>query len=196
MKHYVTDLDIKGCTGCFTCWTKTPGKCIHSDDMEWIIPEILESDIIVHATPIYNKNITHYLQRLKERQLPMVLPWMVEQGETTRHPHRYQGIPTKAVLIAVAGFPDHQAFDIVKDLYPNALHILLPSSQILYSPEGSKHIKRFTYAVSESARQLVTHGTVDKNIRKRLVVEYSPEVKALIREGANASFENAMKKDS
>ena len=195
-KHYVTDLDIRGCTGCFTCWTKTPGKCIHSDDMEWIIPEILESDIIVHATPIYNNNITHYLQRMNERQLPMALPWMTEKGETTRHPRRHQRGPQKTVLIAVAGFPDHQAFDNVKLLYPNAIQILLPSSQLLLNPEGSKLITGFTEAVPEAARQLVGQGSVDENIKRRLVVEYSPEVKALIREGANASFENAMKKDS
>lgn len=24
---------IKQCIGCFTCWTKTPGVCIHKDDM-------------------------------------------------------------------------------------------------------------------------------------------------------------------
>ena len=24
---------IKYCIGCFTCWTKTPGNCIHKDDM-------------------------------------------------------------------------------------------------------------------------------------------------------------------
>ncbi len=24
---------IKNCIGCFTCWTKTPGQCIHKDDM-------------------------------------------------------------------------------------------------------------------------------------------------------------------
>ena len=24
---------IKNCIGCFTCWTKTPGICIHQDDM-------------------------------------------------------------------------------------------------------------------------------------------------------------------
>ncbi len=194
-KHYVTELKINGCRGCFTCWTKTPGRCVQRDDMDWIIPEILDSDILIHATPIYNNNITHYLQRLKERQLPLALPWMVEQGETTRHPSRHQRGPQKTVLIAVAGFPDHQAFEMVKLLYPNSLHILLPSSQILYSPEGSRLIAGFTEAIPEAARQLVTQGSVDEDIKRRLVVEYSPEIRALIREGANASFESAMKKD-
>ena len=25
--------NVKNCIGCFTCWTKTPGVCIHQDDM-------------------------------------------------------------------------------------------------------------------------------------------------------------------
>ena len=24
---------INNCIGCFTCWTKTPGECLHKDDM-------------------------------------------------------------------------------------------------------------------------------------------------------------------
>jgi len=24
---------IRNCIGCYTCWTKTPGRCIHKDDM-------------------------------------------------------------------------------------------------------------------------------------------------------------------
>jgi multimeric flavodoxin WrbA len=24
---------VKNCIGCFTCWSKTPGECIHKDDM-------------------------------------------------------------------------------------------------------------------------------------------------------------------
>ena len=34
--HYVVDLNIKGCIGCFTCWTKTPGECVQRDDMDWM----------------------------------------------------------------------------------------------------------------------------------------------------------------
>jgi len=193
-KHYVTDLDIKGCTGCFTCWTKTPGRCIHRDDMDWLIPETKEAEIIIFGTPIYNGNITHYMQRMTERFLPTLLPWMEESGDTTHHPLRYEKKPQKRVLVAVAGFPDHQAFNIVKAISPDSLHILLPSSQILQDMEGKKLMKGFTDAVTESAKQLIRRGEVDQETKNKLVVEHSTEIKNLIREHANRYFEAHLEK--
>jgi len=39
---------IRNCVGCFTCWTKTPGKCIHKDDMtKELFPKWLKSDFVV-----------------------------------------------------------------------------------------------------------------------------------------------------
>ena len=33
---------INYCIGCYTCWTKTPGKCLHKDDMtEELFPKWL-----------------------------------------------------------------------------------------------------------------------------------------------------------
>jgi len=76
-KHHISDLDINGCRSCFTCWWKTPGKCMHSDDMDWILPRIGEADILLFGTPIYGNNITHYMQRLVERTFPFSLPEMI-----------------------------------------------------------------------------------------------------------------------
>jgi len=188
-RHYVCDLDVKGCLGCFACWTETPGRCVHRDDMDWIIPRWGEADVIYLGTPIYNYNITHYLQRLTERMLPTILHYMEEREGLTRHPERYERRPRKTVLAAVAGFPDLENFDVAKALFPDALHILLPSAQILEDPEGSKLVAFFTEAVKEAGRQIVTKGTVDENVRKNLVVDYPPEVKNMMREDANKYFE-------
>jgi len=40
-----------------------PGRCVHRDDMDWIIPRWREADVIYLGTPIYNYNIVHYLQK-------------------------------------------------------------------------------------------------------------------------------------
>ena len=50
---------IKNCIGCFSCWTKTPGICIHKDDMSHhLFPKWLASDIVIYATPLYNYAMT------------------------------------------------------------------------------------------------------------------------------------------
>jgi multimeric flavodoxin WrbA len=191
--HYVCDLDVKGCLGCFTCWTETPGRCVHRDDMDWIIPRWREADVIYIGTPIYNYNISHYLQRLTERMLPTALPFMEERDGSTSHPVRHERKPQKTVLAAVAGFPDLENFDIARMLFPDALHILLPSAQILEDPEASKQVAYFTDAVKEAGRQIVANGTVDEEVKKRLVVDYPPGVKAMLREDANRFFEALLK---
>ena len=40
-------LDIKPCRGCFSCWSKTPGKCCIHDDMQEIIEKILRADVVI-----------------------------------------------------------------------------------------------------------------------------------------------------
>jgi multimeric flavodoxin WrbA len=37
---------INYCIGCFTCWTKTPGECVHKDDMtKDLFPKYMASDL-------------------------------------------------------------------------------------------------------------------------------------------------------
>lgn len=47
------------------------------DDIGWVLPKMVEADAIVLGTPVYHYNIIHYLQRLRERTLPLTLPYMV-----------------------------------------------------------------------------------------------------------------------
>ena len=193
-KYYVVDLDIKGCVGCFTCWTKTPGKCIHRDDMDWIIPKYGEADIVYFGTPIYNYNIIHYLQRMTERMLPTALPYMEERDGTTRHPERYERKQQKTVLAAVAGFPDTENFNQAKGLFPNSMHIFLPSAQMIQDPKGGKFLTEFKNAVKEAGRQIVK-GEVDEEVKSRLIVDFPPEVKQMIREQANMFFEGQINRE-
>jgi multimeric flavodoxin WrbA/putative sterol carrier protein len=100
---------VKNCIGCFTCWTKTPGVCIHQDDMaNELFPKWLEADIAVYATPLYHFTVNAAMKAFIERTLPILEPFMVQVDGKTMHPLR-QEFP-KSVVLSVAGFPEASVF--------------------------------------------------------------------------------------
>ena len=101
---------VKNCIGCFTCWTKTPGRCIHQDDMtRELFPKWLEADLVVYATPLYHFLMNATMKAFVERTLPVLQPFFEEGEGRTRHPLRNKH-PRFAIL-AVAGFPEEAVFD-------------------------------------------------------------------------------------
>ena len=179
-KHYVTDLDIKGCLGCFSCWWVTPGRCSQRDDMDWLLPKIAEADVLYLGTPIYHYNIVHYLQRMRERTLPLAMPEMYIEDGDTHHPARSRNKEQVTVLAAVCGFPDLVNFRQVEGLYPNAVHVFLPAAQIIANEEGRKYLEGFKDAVVTAGRTLAEKGEITDEVRKKLVVEYPEEMKKMI----------------
>ena len=183
-KHHIADLNIGGCLGCFSCWWRTPGKCVQSDDMDWVLPAINDSDILVLGTPIYGRNTTHHLQRLVERTFLNSLPEMVVEDGATRHPSRAKKIP-KLVLVSTCGFPDLANFDHVRRLYPGALPILLPASQLLLNQEGREYLSGFLEVVRLAGCNMAGGEEVPGDLRERLIVDYPEEVKRTIVERHN-----------
>lgn len=101
---------IRYCSGCFTCWTKTPGQCIHQDDMtKELFPKWLASDLVVYASPLYHFTINAAMKAFIERTLPVLLPFFEQRNGVSHHPLR-QPFP-KAVFLSVAGFPERTVFD-------------------------------------------------------------------------------------
>lgn len=176
--HFVIDLDLKGCIGCFSCWWRTPGKCVHRDDMDWILPKMVEADAVVFGTHVYIYNITHHLQRLRERTLPLAQPDMEIREGDTHHPARFKRqTPQRRVVISVSGFPDQSNFNQIHGIFPDATKIFLPSSAVLYSPEGRQFVSGFLYAVKKAGRELAVNGDISNEIRGHLIVDFSLDVK-------------------
>ena len=101
---------VKNCIGCFICWTKTPGVCIHQDDMSNdLYPKWLEADLVVYATPLYHYTVNASLKAFIERTLPVLEPFFEQNAQKTYHPWRHQ--PPKVVFLSVAGFPEMSVFD-------------------------------------------------------------------------------------
>lgn len=188
-KHHIVDLNINGCRGCFNCWWVTPGECVQKDDMEKILPAIVEADVMLLGTPIYGRNVTHYLQKLLERTFVFTLPEMVAKDGETQHPGRIRRFP-RMVLAATCGFPDTSNFDIVRALYPMALPILLPAAQLLLYKEGKKLLLDFLQAVKLAGEIIAAGEELTKEMKDKLIVEFSDEMKGKIVEMHNRYSES------
>jgi len=92
---------IKYCIGCFSCMTKTPGKCVLKDDMtEELYPKWLESDLVVYATPLFHHTVNAPMKAFIERTWPTCLPFFEKDGDGRWH-HPWRHKPPAAVLLSV-----------------------------------------------------------------------------------------------
>lgn len=104
------DKRIRYCKGCLSCFTKTPGVCIHHDDMAGeLLPKWLAADLVVYATPLYNYAMTATLKAFIERTLPAMEPFFEIHEGRMYHPVRNK-FPASVVL-SVSGMPDRAHFD-------------------------------------------------------------------------------------
>ncbi len=66
--HCLSEETIHYCTGCKSC--AVDGKCIHNDDVQKIICEILQSQIVILASPSYWGDITGQMKVFIDRCTP------------------------------------------------------------------------------------------------------------------------------
>jgi len=163
---HLRDKKIRYCTGCFTCWTKTPGKCILQDDMtKELLPLLIEADLVVYATPLYHHTVNAHLKTFIERTLPCAQPFFEKRdnGKTT-HPMRFD--MGKAVVMSVAGFPEYSAFDqmsaYVRFLFGERLvaEIYRPAAESMMQAGMADRREAIKEALKKAGGELVKQGKV------------------------------------
>ncbi len=109
---YTKKLDIKPCQGDFICWTKTPGECHQKDDMQWLLPKMVEADAWVLATPLYVDGMNGPMKNLLDRAIPMLLPFFELRDGHNRHPIRSDATEgPRITLVSNSGFWEKDNFD-------------------------------------------------------------------------------------
>ena len=167
------DMKINSCTGCYTCWTKTPGECIFKDDMTDLRLKFRKADLIIFASPLYIFNVTGIMKNFLDRILPNMKPYMlIEEGET-RHPHRYPEDKQQGfVVFSAAGFPevDHN-FDGLKGMF-RCLHshletsflmgeFYMPGAELIAQPVYVERRKKVEQVCYNAGEQVVKEGKIN-----------------------------------
>lgn len=70
---YISDLDVKPCRGCLTCWGKTDGECvIKGDDADAVRKKTEEADVVIESYPLYFFGMPGPVKVLTDRMLGMM----------------------------------------------------------------------------------------------------------------------------
>ena len=118
---------IHPCTGCFSCWNRTPGKCVIPDGYENMGREIHHADEVIVLSRYVYGGFSGFVKNVFDRSLGYVLPQLqVVRGET-HHQKRY---------------PEEKAFSFI--FYGNSL-----------SEEEKLRAKNYVRAVCRNIRGYV-----------------------------------------
>ncbi|MBU0743783.1 MAG: flavodoxin family protein [Gammaproteobacteria bacterium] len=178
---YLNKLNIKPCLGCFSCWFKTPGKCVLQDDMQEILSKLNDFDLIIYATPLYIYSTTGIMKNFLDRSISLQLPFLIENKKDpgfTRHPNRFENNKIqKMFLVSSAGFPEMKYFSALVQTfkYKAQTHdmeylgeILMPGAGAFKIPAMQDNIDRYKKDLQTAGKQLSEQGKIDDDLLTRV----------------------------
>jgi len=166
--------NINHCSGCFSCWFKTPGQCIFSDDMKSLLEKYMSSDIVCFATPVYTWNMTATLKNFVDRLIPLRSP--VATQSDGNYDMKVRTKMPDVVVISNSGFPGESNFETIKAVFKSAnpvLEIYRNSGKLLKSnqDEIKATVDEYLSYVKEAGFELVNSGKVSDNLKTKLQME-------------------------
>lgn len=186
---------IAGCKGCFSCWSKTPGKCVIADDMQHVIDSELWADVIIWSFPLYYFSVPGGLKNLIDRQLPMSLPFMTERTDgvgSGSHPSRYDMSGKRHLIISTCGFYSaNKNYDSVRALFDhmcgkNAYEMIASGQGELFRvPELRERTEEYLKLVKKAGAEYAS-GTISNETKAMLSEPLYP--KEVFEKMADASW--------
>ena len=175
--EYIFNKNIKPCTGCYNCWTRTPGECVQQDDMKEMLDKIIECDILVYSTPLYIWSINGPMKTFMDRMLPLSNPFAEEKNGIVRKLGRDDVKYSKVVLVSTCGLPGVHNFDSLVHLFEAQCRFREKefSGALLFS--SSRAVKdtdreSVLAAAWEAGVQLVQKGKIGDEVLDRISRQY------------------------
>lgn len=111
------DMDIQYCTGCWTCWWKTPGRCVFKDDMEQVYPAMMAADRLVMFSPLSMGFVSSLLKKVNDRSVALLHPYIEIVQDECHHRKRYEKYPDLALIVNEEEDTDAYDLEIIADIY-------------------------------------------------------------------------------
>jgi multimeric flavodoxin WrbA len=127
----LSELDIHFCTGCWSCWWKTPGRCVFRDDMDTVLPAVIESDLVLVGTTAPFGMPSPVMKKTLDRSIPLVHPYIELHHGECHHRKRYEHYPNLALYAHAEDPSDFGRLDAWIRRYSRNFHapVVLSASQ-------------------------------------------------------------------
>lgn len=159
---------INECSGCFHCWSKTPGACCQTDQMTHeFFPKWMDCDLVIYGTPIYLHHMNSLMARFRERTIPGSPPLDKDRSGTNEQIRIRREAPN-VVWLSVSGLDRIEEFDSLSHYINStcpagsviAAEIFRPAAQYIRHPVNAAVKKEILKAVATAGRELVTKKRV------------------------------------
>ena len=172
---FLIDKNVGHCKGCFTCWFKTPGKCVMQDDMTELLGKYNAADVVCFASPIYTWNMTAALKNFVDRLVPLKSPLIVNSGGNfdlaDSKPKTQQ-----FVVISNCGFPGNNNFETMKVVVASckpALEIYRNCGKLLKSKDEKikEIVNEYLQVVEQAGYEMATQNYVSEETKSNLEMQ-------------------------
>jgi multimeric flavodoxin WrbA len=152
--HQVTTLDLrefnlKGCSGCFGCWLKTPGECTKLDDSALVCQSAINTDLLVLASPLTMGFTSELLKRAAEQLIPLLHPYIVIEGGEAHHRARYEQYPLFGLLLGAGKDSDAEDIEITTSMWARMARNL--KSSLVFTAVSDRPAKEVAHELTAVA---------------------------------------------
>lgn len=113
----LVEMRLNYCCGCFSCWVKTPGRCIYSDDMEELLKEYLRSKVVIFVSAILSGFVSSLLRKATERLLPLLHAYLSIKDGKVSHAIRYNTLPYLVLLVDDSKGGSLEEINLINDIH-------------------------------------------------------------------------------
>jgi multimeric flavodoxin WrbA len=175
----LADKSIKYCKGCYSCWSKTPGICVHHDDMQQIITDMRNADYLIFGSPLFLNNVSGTLKVFFDRLT-------AAGGDPTNKSESSDMKAPKYIMVSNCGYDYRGQFDIIS-LWINrvasmtkakvAAEFYTTDGKVLSSPTKEQSASRSNYLsyLKECGNDLRLKGELNeehKGLLNRSILEF------------------------
>lgn len=117
------DLKADFCTGCWSCWVKTPGLCIFDDDSHIVCRAVINADFVLFASPVIMGFYSAVLKKFMDKMIPLVHPYVTVHRGEAHHRHRYapRDYPLGGLLLEKTPGTDDEDIAIIQAVHARTM---------------------------------------------------------------------------